>query len=213
MQVTRSVIAASALIGMCSVLNACAPAPIAQSDHLRLLHSGVLAFQARFDRLPDTFDEVCRSEPSWCRLMDTEDWLADRWQSQVRYSRLEDSYQLRSAGADRRFGTDDDVVFDPARDARLAMPFQGCYELMERRKLNGMSAFRLSLSPSGSGAYSIDEIRGESGDPYRAEWHPIAPDSVLLRLVRTDGGYVVKARLVADELRTQHGTARRAPCV
>lgn len=192
---------------------ACAPRTVpSASDHVRFLHSGVAAYREKHGRLPVEYADVCKADPGWCRQLSAEARLLDPWSNPVRYSAYVDRYELRSAGADGRFDTQDDVFLDSRSDLERADNQKGCFRLPANRRLGGMSSFRLTTTATPSGLFAIAEIDGTIAEAYSTEWHPIDDDSLRVLIVRADAGFSVRGRLHGDTLRTSKGNAIRVPC-
>ncbi len=66
----------------------------------------VMVYHDRTGRLPETLDDLVRAglEPTV--------GLEDGWGRRLRYLRVGDSFELRSAGADGEFDTSDDYVLE-----------------------------------------------------------------------------------------------------
>lgn len=190
----------------------CMPSVPNEEDHLRSVFGSIESFQERFGRIPKDLEEVCVAEPGWCRLQPADEWLLDRWETPVRLVQSAPGYELRSAGADQRFATEDDVVFYSQSYMESARAIEGCYRLSDGRELQGMSEFKLSLSRSASGAFSIETREGERGDAFRAEWFPVARDSLKMRWIRADRGSTIGGHLIDGRIVTESGSATEITC-
>lgn len=79
---------------------------------LAILEGEIRRFRQLNRRLPGELQEVLRLPQSDSTLAPQARWLEDGWGRAFQYTLVQNgsSYELRSGGADGRFGTDDDIV-------------------------------------------------------------------------------------------------------
>jgi hypothetical protein len=203
----RPIIVTRLLFGATALLFACAQSDPDPWFKLRALHAGVAEFQARNGALPARLEDVCEQDPTVCRLDAAERWIRDQWGTPIRYSKLDSTYQLSSAGADRTFDTRDDMVFSAARDLEIASNLAGCYRIAP--SVGALDSDRLHLTTmiARSGGYVVQSPRSVRGDSaFIAEWYPLRADSLLARWIRIDQGVTLRARVVDGRLRGRVGS-------
>jgi hypothetical protein len=135
MQMRRKAIHLNVIAGVMLAIGSRSGCSNSQADEtwykLRAAHAGVFYFSQSQGRLPGELAEVCVNA-SWCRLMSAEQWFRDGWGTSIRYLPTATGYVLTSAGADRRFATNDDQVFDTAVDRERAEQLAGCFGFPRR---------------------------------------------------------------------------------
>lgn len=130
-------------------------------DSITVLRRGIHGYERSHSALPESLRQLCptmRSEDC--------DWLVpgwsyeDGWGTILAYRKTAGSYEIRSAGADRRFYTGDDIVVDRSEEREAAAEHAGCYQLTSPvRELHGV---HLILS---SAEKSIGWFQVETGLP------------------------------------------------
>lgn len=182
------------------VLAACIPlssrAPIDPEFKLRALRSAVVEYRARVGNLPSQLEQTCVLDSTLCRMEPSERWLRDAWGTTVRYEVGGGTYRIASAGPDRDFGTDDDLVLDAIRDSIIASRLAGCYELAASVARLGGGRLEFTTRLVRSGGYEIRSPLLVLGDTASvAEWYPVASDSLAARWIRIDRGVSLRARV------------------
>lgn len=196
--VTRAALAAITLA-------ACVPqtssAPVDPEFKLRALRAAVVEYRTRVGDLPATLEQICIFDPTLCRMETAERWFRDAWGTTVRYEGSAGSFRITSAGPDRGFDTEDDLLLDALRDSVLTSRMAGCYELDERvARLDG-TRIELTTRSIRSGGYAIRSPLRVLGDTASlAEWYPVSDDSLAARWIRIDQGVSIRARISEGRL-------------
>lgn len=187
------------------VLAACIPsssrAPADPEFKLRALRAAVVEYRARVGDLPSTLEQTCMLDSTLCRMEPSERWLRDAWGTTVRFDVGAGTYRLASAGPDRSFGTNDDLVLDAMRDSLMASRLAGCYELAANVPRLGGSRLEFTMRLVRSGGYEIRSpllVRGDTASI--AEWYPVGGDSLAARWILIDRGVSLRAQVSDDRI-------------
>ena len=157
---------------------------------LRQLHGTVLEYQAVQNSLPRSLSDLCRVKDWMCRPADSAN-LADGWGRQVTYTITPVGYELKSAGADGRLGTQDDLKISSESEAKRVRAISGCYEApattwadLDSGAARRLSFGRLSLDTSSSrreaGAYEVGGAPPAGFSGGIAFWNPMDSDQVAI---------------------------------
>lgn len=84
---------------------------------LEVLHDALTLFFEAEGAFPDSLVQIMTLRSAVPALSPRAEWLVDGWGVQFEYRRVRAAYVLRSAGPDRRFDSNDDLI-DSTRSAR-----------------------------------------------------------------------------------------------
>jgi hypothetical protein len=131
------------------------------------LRTAIEWFEAGTDSLPVELSTACFPTPrggcSDLRQLGFRE--EDGWGTLLRYRRLGDDYEVRSAGRDRRMDTDDDIVVLRSRERRIVAERAGCWRLSTRLALLDTLVITLSADALAPGIY-------KAAPTFRPYWDP-----------------------------------------
>jgi hypothetical protein len=184
---------------------------------LRATHAGLTYYWRSERKLPATLHEICDREPVWCASDEPDRWFRDGWRTIIRYVPHGQEYVLSSAGPDRRFDTQDDIVFDSAIDRQRAKDLSGCYVLSETLARTGSDTLRLSSQLSRLFGYAVEwPVTVDSTRAFVAVWYPGPGDTVHAIWIHVDNGFRLEGTIVGGRLKgrvgTQTVTGRKLTC-
>ncbi|MEO8031597.1 MAG: hypothetical protein ABI765_12140 [Gemmatimonadota bacterium] len=73
------------------------------------------SFKQAHGQFPEKIEQIAQPDTSDANFLPRERWWSDGWKHRFRYARTGDSFELRSAGDDGKFYTQDDLVSGSAR--------------------------------------------------------------------------------------------------
>ncbi|HEX8316987.1 hypothetical protein [Longimicrobium sp.] len=160
------------------------------------IRGAIHAFEREHQAVPDSLAQLCPPPgTSACPPGDSR----DGWGTRLVYRRLNgSSYELRSAGPDRRPFTGDDVVVNRAEEEAAVERLQGCYDLASGHLLVGGRRLVLSPAERGPGSFRVHlELPG-----YREpSWEVNPPDRVRVYWREQHSGLVMDLAAADEGLR------------
>jgi hypothetical protein len=188
---------AAALVSVVVLLGSCLLHPRGQAtwltrDQLNYIRVAISEFDSINGRLPAKIEEICRVGAP-CP------GLRDAWGEAFIYERIADEYELRSKGADRTNGSEDDIVFRPSAERRVVQEAAGCYraDLAWWKEYSGEDLVLDTLA-FGPGVFALRPALKDRF--FRAYWTVSPGDSVVLEWGRVDAIARIKLKLSGDTL-------------
>ncbi len=163
----------------------CIPTPFfgstSQSPEGRLerIRWALHAYQEAKGSFPASIADLCSSRSACDHLPAT--GVEDVWGTDYQYRRIQDEYELISAGPDRIHGTSDDNRFSSAVERRRVAVFSGCYELvLHARDASRPVTLLLDTIPQRHTRFRARLDLAESSPL----WRPIGDDSLEVSWTR-----------------------------
>jgi len=188
-------------------------------NRVRWVHGAVASFVRDSARLPDAIDEICPDGGAICSGWQSSIPPVDAWGTGIEYRKIAQSYIVRSAGADKRFDTVDDIQLDPLPEIAWARILAGCYEFSRSIKRLGVPTPDLWLSDdiTETGNFRVVAPRALDGSPeFYAEWLPTKPDQLTIKWFSLSANLRLKFVVSGDSVRTRFHdeavSARRTTC-
>ena len=182
------------------------PSPSGEFLPLKL---GIEAFRSSQGRLPRCITEL--QDASFPQRYVPVGGFEDRWGHEIKYSTREDEYELRSAGSDGEFGTEDDLVYVPSVWRSRFAEFAGCYQISQAGGKPFIATWML--------LHQTGRVTGDWPRNSFVSWTPVG-DSIEIRWqYGPHGGSSVRSihlRATADSLWGSVDSSRiravRGPC-